>query len=124
MTVEPIHDRGQKLSPPYGKVIGVVDTQDQFDRTVTALQNAGFENIKAVQGEEGVHLFERFDHFLFGEAEEPVLQSHIAEMKAGHFVIVIKTPSDQAEEAARIASENGARFLFHFGMAAVTWLEK
>jgi len=124
MTLNTIRDEGQTLPPPRGKVLGVVDTREQLDRFVAALERAGFEKITAVQGEEGVSLLERFEGFFFSDAEQPVLERHILELKAGHFIIAIPTDSNQAADAAQIASEQGARFLVHFGALTVTWLKK
>jgi hypothetical protein len=124
MTVKPIRDEGQTLPPPRGKVIGVVDTQQQFDRVVAALQKAGFDKITALKGDDGIQLLERLDGFFFSDADEPVLHRNIDELKAGHISIAVETSSPQAEEAAQVASDNGARFLVHFGYLTVSWLKK
>lgn len=124
MTVETIHDKGQTLPAPHGKVLGVVDTQTQFDQVVADLQKAGFEKITAIRGDEGVQLLERVEGFSLGDEEEPVLHRHIDELKAGHIIIAIQTPGSRADEAATVAAKHGARFLVHFGFGAVTWLKK
>jgi hypothetical protein len=77
MTVQMIPDKGQKLAPPLGKVLGVVDTQKQLDEVTAALQKAGFPKITAVKGEDGVNLLERVEGFFFSDAEERVLARHI-----------------------------------------------
>jgi hypothetical protein len=123
MSVEPIRDQGQTLSYPRGKVLGIVDTQDQLDAVVVALKKAGFEGIKALHGEDGVQLLERVNGFFFSDMEERVLERHIQELKKGHFIVAVDTPSDRAEEASNIASEHGARRLVHFGLLTVTWLK-
>jgi hypothetical protein len=122
MSVEPIRDQGQTLSYPRGKVLGIVDTQARFDEVVAALKKAGFDRITALHGEDGVQLLERVNTFFFMELEERVLQRHIQELKEGHFIIAVETTSSQAQEAANVASEHGARGLVHFGFLAVTWL--
>jgi hypothetical protein len=124
MTLTPIRDEGQKLPPPTGKVLGVVDTREQLDEVVAALKGAGFDQISAIHGEDGVSLLERLDGFFFSDADEPVLQCHIKELKAGHYSFAAKTLGGNADELADIASNHGARFLVHFGFAATTWLKK
>src|SRR4029078_7877884 len=124
MTVHIIPDKGQKLAPPLGKVLGVVDTQKQLDEVTTALQKAGFPKVTAVKGEDGINLLERFEGFFFSDAEEPVLMRHIDELKAGHFIFAVVASGDRVNEMAEIASRHGARFLVHFGFATVTWLKK
>ena len=124
MTVETIRDEGQTLPPPRGKVLGVIDTQKQFNDVVAALKEAGFDKVTAVHGDDGIHLLERFEGFFWGDAEQPVLQRHIDELKAGHFIFAVQVASDDAVQASQIASIQGARFLVHFGLATVTWLKK
>lgn len=123
MAVEPIRDKGQTLSYPSGKVLGIVDTRAQFDEVVAALKKAGFDRITALHGEDGVQLLERVNTFFFMQFEERVLERHIQELKEGHFIIAVETPSSRADEAANVAAEHGARRLVHFGPLAVTWLK-
>jgi hypothetical protein len=123
VSVEPITDQGQSLSYPTGKVLGVADTQAQLDAVAAALRKAGFGKARALHGEDGVHLLERVNTFFFDEHEERVLQRHIQELKAGHFILSVPTPPDRALEAAAVASEHGARLLVHFGALTTTWLK-
>lgn len=123
MSVEPMSDQGQTLSYPRGKVLGIVDTEAQFDDVVAALKKAGFDGITALHGEDGVQLLERVNGFFFSDMEERVLERHIQELKRGHFIIAIETPSSRAEEASNVASEHGARRLVHFRLLTVTWLK-
>ena len=124
MTVEPIKDEGQTLQPPHGKVLGVVDSQGEFDTVVDALRKAGFDKVTAVHGDDGVNLLERFEGFFWGDAEAPVLRRHIEELQKGNFVFAVQTPSSDALKVSDVASRHGARFLVHFGFATVTWLKK
>jgi hypothetical protein len=80
--------------------------------------------VETLSGEEGVRLQERAPTFFFSDLEDRVLARHIEEIKAGHIVVAIKTPSDRVEEATEIASTNGARRLVYFGAMTVTWLTK
>src|SRR5690606_24606225 len=123
MSVKPMKDQGQTLSYPRGKVLGIVDTEAQFDDVVAALKSAGFEGITALHGEDGIQLLERVNGFFFSDMEERVLDRHIQELNQGRFIIAVETPSTRAEEASNIASELGARRLVHFGLLTVTWLK-
>jgi hypothetical protein len=123
MSVEPIRDQGQTLNYPRGKVLGIVDTRGQLDNVVASLKKAGFEGIKALHGEDGVQLLERVNGFFFSDLEERVLERHIQELQAGHFIVAVDTPSNRAAEAANVASEHGARRLVHFELLTVTWLK-
>ncbi|QDU37701.1 hypothetical protein Mal4_20170 [Maioricimonas rarisocia] len=123
MSVEPIHDEGQQLPAPTGKVLGVVDSQEDLDRVADALKAAGFESIVSLHGQEGLQLLERVATFFWGDCESEVLKRHIDNLKQGRFVIGIETPAKRSQEAAAIASEQGAHFLVHMGLATVTWMK-
>jgi len=124
MSYKQIRDEGQTLNPPKGKVLGVVDTREEFDALIPALTTAGFDKVEALSGEEGVSLLERVSNFFFSDMEDRVLKRHIDELKAGHIIVAIPTPSDRVDEAVKVASENGARRLVHFGQWTITWHTK
>lgn len=123
MSVEIIRDEGQKLPPPTGRVLGVVDSRKQLDEVASALKHAGFDKVTAIHGDDGVSLLERFDGVFWGDAEEPILRRHRDELKKGHGIFAVPTTSDQAAKVAEIAAHHGARFVVHFGCAVVTWLQ-
>lgn len=122
MSVEPIQDHGQTPKTPTGKLLGIVDKADDLPKIATALNRAGFDKIQSLEGEDGINLLERVSTFFFSDMEERVLHRHIEELRAGNTIIAIETDRDRSEEAARIATENGARRMVHFGQLAVTWL--
>jgi len=122
MSVEPLSDQGQTLNYPKGKVLGIVDTQTQFNEVVAALKKAGFDQIAALHGDDGVQLLDRASGFFFSDLEERVLERHIQELKEGRYIIAVQTAADKAQEAAQIATQHGARRLVHFGLLTVTWL--
>jgi hypothetical protein len=124
MTVTQIHDEGQTLSVPGGKVLGTADTRAVFDETAQALKAAGFEEIEALSGQEGIDLLERIHTFFFSDMEDRMLANHIEELKADHIIMLIATPADRVDEAVSIATQHGAHCLVHFGLATVTWLKK
>ena len=122
MNVKNIRDEGQTLTIPTGKVLGIVDTRDEFEGLMQALTKAGFDKVEALVGEEGVALLERVNNFFFSDLEDRVLKRHIEELKAGHFIVAIQAPADRVDEAVSVASQNGARRLVHLGSMTVTWL--
>lgn len=124
MSVKKIRDEGQTLTVPTGKILGIVDTREQLDALIRALNTARFDKVEALVGEEGVSLLERVDNFFFSDMEDRVLARHIEELKAGHMIVAIQAPADRVEEAASVASQNGARRLVHFGQWQITWLTK
>ena len=124
MSVTRLTDEGQRLRYPSGKVLGVVEGRAEFDKLVPPLEAAGFDKIEVLCGDDGVALLERVGSFFFSDMEERVLKRHIEELKAGHFIVAITAPSDRVEEAVRVASQNGARRLVHFGPLTVTWHTK
>jgi hypothetical protein len=121
MGFERIRDEGQTLGVPTGKVLGIVDARAKFDNLFRALQNAGFNKVTAICGDEGVQLLERVSTFFFSDMEERVLNRHIDELKSGNIIVGIETPSDRVDEAVSVAKQHGARRLVHFGVMAVTW---
>jgi hypothetical protein len=121
MGFEKIRDEGQSLGVPTGKVLGIVDTGVELDDVVQALNNAGFNKITAISGEDGVQLLERVSTFFFSDMEERVLNRHIEELKSGNIIIGIETQAERVHEAVSVAKQNGARRLVHFGLMTVTW---
>lgn len=124
MSVKRIHDEGQELPVPTGKVLGIVDTQEQFDVLIQALKTAGFDKVEALCGDEGASLLERVDNFFFSDMEDRALQWHIDAVKARQIVVAIQAPADRVDQAVEVASQNGARRLVHFGPWRVTWHTK
>jgi hypothetical protein len=51
-----IRDEGQTLTVPAGKILGIVDTRNEFEALVPALAEAGFDKVQALVGDEGVAL--------------------------------------------------------------------
>ena len=46
MSVKQIHDEGQRLRYPTGKILGIIDKPADVDRLARALESAGFRNIE------------------------------------------------------------------------------
>ncbi len=124
MTIERIRDEGQTLDVPTGKVLGIVDTRAICENVAKSLKDAGFPKVEVLSGEDGIALLSRIDKFFFSDLEERILARHLEELREGHAIIAIETPSDRVDEAVRAASDLGARRLVHFGSLVVTWLTK
>jgi hypothetical protein len=124
MAATRIQDEGQTLATPTGKLLGIVESRANLETLSANLKNAGFAKTEYLVGDEGVALLERVDGFFFSDMEDRVLARHIDELKAGHIIIAIETPSDRVDEATRIAAEHGARRLVHFGPMTISWLTK
>lgn len=124
VVVQWVHDNGQTIGFPKGRIFGIVNTLSELDRISLRLEAAGFTDIEVLCGEEGLHVLERDHTFYFSDMEDRILDWQINELKAGHYILIVKTPADRAEEAADIAAANGARRLVHFGWWMNTWLTK
>ncbi len=124
MAITRIHDEGQNLRTPTGKLLGIVESQATLEALGARLNDAGFGTTRYLIGDEGVALLERINGFFFSDMEERVLARHIEELKAGHMIVATETTPDHVDEATRIASELGARRLVYFGPIAITWLTK
>jgi len=120
MTVTKVHDHGQTIGLPIGKILGIVDTRADFDAMAKDLQSAGFDKIEVFSGDDGIQLLDRVNGFFFSDMEERVLHRHIEELKAGHLVAMVETPDDRIDEAVEIANRHGARGIVHFGAATVS----
>lgn len=120
MAVEKINDHGQTINYPLGKILGILDKRSEFASLSQELVKAGFDDVELFEGEDGVQLLDRVNGFFFSDMEERVLNKHAAELKAGHVVVMIKTPDDRIDAAVGIANFHGVRGIVHFGAATVT----
>jgi hypothetical protein len=116
MTDDPIYEGAQHLGEPSGKLAGVVDSDAKFQEVVASLKKAGFDQIKSLHGPDGVRLLEHLHGFFFSDYEDEALQNHIAELHAGHYILIVGTDFEGAKKAAAIAEAHGARYLVYFGL--------
>jgi len=125
MTIEPVVDRGQKLAPPAGKVIGIINDKAQFEAFAEAVQAAGYpaSKITSLYGEDGIHLLQRLKEntFFFGDSEDSVIQLSISELGQGHYAAAVDVADyQQAAHIASLAKPHGGHSFSYFG----TWVNE
>lgn len=117
--VEPIVDRGQKLPVPELKVIGVIDSEVEFEAVNRALNAAGYADskISVLHGQDGVDLMERLREIaFFGDFERAVADQAIKELQEGHYVLAVSVHDrDEAVRIANIAEPHGGHGFTYFG---------
>src|SRR5690242_16054998 len=102
MSVKKLHDRGQELRYPTGKLLGIVNTKAELKGLIAAMNEAGFGEIELLQGKEGIRLLKRVGKFFFSDIEMVVINRQICELEAGHTIVAIKTPSHRVDEALNL----------------------
>ena len=124
MAVKPVIDQGQQLARPAGRVIGFVDTKEQFDAVTKALNAAGYaeSRITALKGEDGVDMLERLQEtFNFGDGEDAIMEFSIKELEKGHYALGIEAEDrDDAMRVVNLAEPLGAHSFSYFG----TWVNE
>ena len=121
MTNQPMIDYGQTLTAPEGKVVGFLDSQDEFEAFAAALQDAGFSStgITSLHGEDGIHLLERLkEHsFFFADSENNIIEYSIREVQQGHYAVSVEVRDrKQALEILSLAKPHGGHGFTYFGM--------
>lgn len=125
MISEPIHDHGQELESPTGKVIGFFDDNALFDLFARAVfkSNIPKSAISSLEGEDGIQLLERLKEqkFFFGDGEDEMIKLALKELSTGHLVAIVKVADrDQALEVAQLAQRHEGHNFTHFG----TWVNE
>jgi len=117
--IEPLKDYGQELPVPEHKAIGFVNSQEELDAVIKALNTAGYPNSKIVvmSGEDGVELLEQLrDVAFFGDWERAVVDHAINELEIGHFLICVRVNDrDEAVQIADLATTHGGHSFNYFG---------
>lgn len=121
MQLEPLRDEGQTLSPLNGLLIGVLDTREQVNTAVAALNGTGLPNSELIllHGEDGINLIERFDNstFYFSDGPHKLTRRDKSVLAEGKYVLAIKVEhGDRARELAKLMKEHGGYGFAHFGM--------
>ncbi len=125
MTMEPLVDHGQQLTPPTGKVIGFINGQAEFEAFADAVRAAGHPASKmtSLYGEDGIQLLRRLqkDSFFFADSEDSIIQLSIRELGRGHYAVAVDVADhEQAEEIAKLAIPHGGHSFSYFG----TWVSE
>jgi hypothetical protein len=124
MTVTPVMDHGQELSPPAGRAIGFVDTKEQFEAVTRALTAAGYSDsrIVALRGEDGIDMLTRLQKsFNFGDGEDAIMAFSIEELRAGHYALGIEVHDRAAAlRVVDLTKPLGAHSFGYFG----TWVNE
>jgi len=121
MSLEPLKDEGQVLSPMAGMVIGVLDTRQDVDAAVSAINVAGIPDSEMLllHGEDGINLIERFQNgtFYFADGPEVLFRRDKSVLNEGKYVLGVKVRGgEQAREVAALAKQQGGYGFVHFGM--------
>ena len=126
---------------PTNAVVGVLDTAEQLDGAVAALGNGGFwtseievaageeaaEAVRATTGRTGfIGLVLRFAQWLGVRDDELEHKAHYEhELREGHFVVVVQTPSERRKErAAKLLRTWGAHSLSYHGRYTIEELTR
>ncbi|HEX4142175.1 MAG TPA: hypothetical protein VHY91_01385 [Pirellulales bacterium] len=123
MKVEPIHDHGQTLPVPQGRAIGFVDTKEQCEAIVRALNAAGYADSKItiLYGDEGVHLLKRLEGFYFSDAELGLVKFSEQQLRLGHYGLAIEVEDrDEAVRVTNLSTPLGGHSFDYFG----TWFNE
>ncbi len=121
MSLEPLKDEGQILPQLRGMLIGVLDTRQELDAAVAAINAAGVPSSEMVllHGEDGINLVERFQDgsSYFSDAPEKLFRRDKSVLAAGKYVLAISVKgSEQARELVELAKQHGGHGFAHFGM--------
>lgn len=124
MEINRIHDHGQELAPS-GFVIGVIDTKDEVTEVAQMLEESEIDSqkIHVLQGEQGVELWCRSDHYFLADGEHKAIEDYNRELRDGHYVIAVKVQNEkEAELVSSICTSQGGRRFTYFGRLVVTRL--
>jgi len=129
-----IHDTGDFISYPTGRVVGTVAEPGRTSAAIESLLDAGIERkaIEVLHGEKGMHRLDPagVEHGflaklqrslirLAGPVEEyAYLRHHVEDLRAGRFLIMVRTSNPETRDlVARILNAHDAAFIGFFG----TW---
>lgn len=111
---------------PQGHAIGFVDTDAECDAAVLALEEAGYfpSALLVMRGEEGKAMLARMmEGSLWGESAEYVLKQGNGELSHGHSMLCVQVQTiAEADKVAAIATAQGVRSVYHFGILSDTRL--
>lgn len=109
---------------PYGRLIGIVESPDQFRAVSDVLKQLGVRDIDLLDGASGVETLEddkkAVSHFFFGDMEEVMVKRYLAAVKNGHSVFAAVVEPKSVEQAAGMVKALGATEIIHFGEWVIT----
>lgn len=118
------HGEEHELELPQGHAIAYVDTQEQVDKIVGILKQAGFDQDRLIvlHGQEGIDLVHQDDRkFYFGDGEDTLLDHALQELENGNYLLGIEVEDrDEALHVLHLAEPAGARRFSYFG----TWINE
>ena len=111
------------FSTPFGKVFGIVETQEMFQAVSAAWQTLGVSDLENLNGPLGTEKLETEKKdvlgCIFGDMELVTIQRYLTAVKNGQIVFAGTVESNQVESSAAIAKSLGASDLVHFGSLAI-----
>ena len=104
------------------RVTGILETREQLDAVVGALEKVGVRQIEVMSGAGGEAFLDHKEHsstamvaVVFGDVETETLPHYHAAVKQGHIVFAVSVEGDMAPQVAETAKAHGAKNVVHFG---------
>ena len=133
----PSNKGGEFISYPTDRVVATIDDPADAQAAIEALLEAGCtpEEIDVLYGAEGLRrldptgkehgLLARFQRTLLQFNEEPkYIRRHEEDLRAGHFVIMVRAEEPERREAVKeILQSHGGHFIVFFGKLAMHRLD-
>lgn len=106
---------------PYGKVMGIVESRDQFQVISAALIRLdGVHDVEALEGPAGIEILEPVCERFYGDIESRMIHRYLEAVKNGEIVVAASVEPKIAEEVAETVKAGGASEIAHFGNWVVT----
>lgn len=109
---------------PYGKVMGIVKSTQQFRTIADALVKLGVHDVTELTGRGGLELLDREEDtvsdYVLGDMEPKMVQLYHDAVKNGDVVFVASVNPDSADRIAEVAKAQGALQVVHFGEWVIT----
>ena len=114
----------QPEKSPFGKVIGVVESQAQLHAVTAELSKLGVHDLDVLDGTNGIKILEgeqdAVAECFLGDMEAETVDRYLDAVKAGLIVFAARVESEIADQAAETAKARGATEVVHFGVLVIT----
>ena len=114
----------QPEKSPFGKVIGVVESQAQLHAVTEELSKLGVHDLDVLDGTNGIKILEGEQDAVagcfLGDMEAEMVHRYLNAVKAGRIVFAARVESEIADQAAETAKARGATEVVHFGVLVIT----